>query len=172
MKALVHRWTRRLAVPVIASAVLGLTGTASAGTASATGAQTTGTTTVSVETVSVTPWQYNNTGTMLSGHVSIKPRSVTGWGQITGANAGTIPGGMHFSLSLFRLTTTPGSAGSGWLTLYDRSAGLLFSCPVLGGAQGVATWDASSVRVGVVCPALIDWELHPLALIVNITETA
>jgi hypothetical protein len=79
---------------------------------------------------------------------------------------------MHFSLSLFRLTTTPGSAGSGWFTLYDPSAGFLFSCPVLGGAQGVAKWDASSVTVGAVCPALIDWKLSPMGLIVNITETA
>src|SRR3954462_814383 len=104
MDTFVHRWTRLLMVPVIAGvALLGLTDTASAEAASATSTTTTGTTALSVDTFTdACCGHYSNTGTLLSGQVTIKPRTVFGSGQIAGANGGW----MHFSLYLFRSTTT------------------------------------------------------------------
>jgi hypothetical protein len=154
-------------VPVIASgALLGLTSTATAGTAGSTVSQTTGTTTVSVDSFTdISNSFYRNAGTLLSGKVTIKPRSVTGSGQIAGEDGGRL----YLSISLFRLTTTPNSGGAGWYRLFDPSVGAVYFCPVL---PGGASWDASSVTVGGGCPGLLSWTFTPLYITLNISKTA
>jgi hypothetical protein len=151
---------------VIASvALLGLTGTASARTAGTTVGQATGTTTVSVDGFTdVSNSFYRNAGTLLSGQVTINPRSVTGSSQIAGEHGGR----MYLSISLFRLTVTPNSGGAGWYSLFDPSVGAVYVCPVL---LGGATWDASSVNISEGCPGLLGWKFTPLLIGLNVSET-
>jgi hypothetical protein len=166
MRRLDHRWTRLLIGPAIASvALLGLTGTASAGTTGPTVDQTMGTTTISVDSFTdVSNNFYRNAGTLVSGQVTIRPRSVTGSGQIAGVHGGRL----SISIHLFRLSTTANSAGAGWYSLFDPSVGAVYVCPVL---PGGAIWDASTVNISEGCPGLLGWTYTPLYIGVNITET-